>query len=806
MKKLIYLFLSIALSAQAAAAQAVGDWQCHNNYSYEVEKVIETSGKVYFVADNNLFHYDKSHDETYGYTRRNGLSDVKVTTIYHNPDANYIMAVYENGNIDLVYPDGSIVNMPDIVAASQLSDKTINDVAFDGDKAYVAAGFGVAVFDTKRHVVIESGIFNRQVKGIAIAGDRLVIATDGILYNAPLGGRINTLDNFTPMGQLDAIDLEGLANDKVMYIDSNRDKCAVITLDFVNNRFSEGRSSFTTVPYLIKSGDKVMVQNYLGGAFYDVDGNMGQSLTTPQSLLTEDYRRYMRRHSMSDDGSMWFLNSDGLGHYRRAADGTVTVDRQAGKPIATSLKGGPGRIVRGDASGLFYLHNLAYSHLPKINHLNDHMSLNVIENGFIDDITPANSAVEFVNPNSQKILKAGYCLAEDPDEAGTIYVGTNFEGIYKIKDGRQVAKYDWTNMPLSQRYMFSCNALSFDLEGNMWVYMKSSNGDDSEFLIAILPSAKRRLSSGVASNDWIVLSPKGFGTTNTMNPTILPLTSAGSRGIVVIADGWDENKMMVYNTSGTGTTTSDDSYRVWSALTDQDGKTFGPTRIASLAEDRDGALWIGTADGIIVAKSPASLLNASATIERVKVPRNDGTSYADYLLSSQLVTSIAVDNANRKWCGTSTSGLYLVSADGREIIENYNKDNSYLPSNEILSVACDPESNLVYIATADGLLTFSSDASPAASDYSEVYAYPNPVRPDYGGWITVTGLMDDSLVKIADAAGNVLFNGRSEGGMVTWDGCNRAGERVKTGVYYVFASQNGDGGSSGAVTKIVVVN
>jgi flagellar hook assembly protein FlgD len=86
-----------------------------------------------------------------------------------------------------------------------------------------------------------------------------------------------------------------------------------------------------------------------------------------------------------------------------------------------------------------------------------------------------------------------------------------------------------------------------------------------------------------------------------------------------------------------------------------------------------------------------------------------------------------------------------------------------------------------------------------------VYAFPNPVRPDYTGWITVTGLMDNSLVKIADAAGNVFYQGTSEGGMVTWDGCNSAGERVKTGVYYVFASKADDTKTSGVVTKIMVI-
>lgn len=114
--------------------------------------------------------------------------------------------------------------------------------------------------------------------------------------------------------------------------------------------------------------------------------------------------------------------------------------------------------------------------------------------------------------------------------------------------------------------------------------------------------------------------------------------------------------------------------------------------------------------------------------------------------------------------------------------------------------------NVVYFGLKTGLVSFNSTSSPAADTYDNVYAYPNPVRPDYTGWITITGLMDQSLVKIADAAGNVIYQTRSNGGMVTWDGCDTGGNRVRSGVYYVFASQNATGSSEGAVTKIVVIN
>ena len=229
--------------------------------------------------------------------------------------------------------------------------------------------------------------------------------------------------------------------------------------------------------------------------------------------------------------------------------------------------------------------------------------------------------------------------------------------------------------------------------------------------------------------------------------------------------------------------------------------------MVTLQEDKTGKVWIGTDNGIIEITNPGQFVQnaANATVNRIKVPRNDGTNQADYLLSSVRVNDIAVDDMNRKWIATSTSGVYLVSEDGREILANYTTSNSSIPSNVIYSVECDPTSNYIYFGTDAGLVRYSSTGAPAAADYDNVYAYPNPVRPDYTGWITVTGLMENSLVKIADAAGNVFYQGMSEGGMFTWDGCNANGDRVKTGVYFVYASQN-ENGTSGVVTKIMVIN
>lgn len=109
----------------------------------------------------------------------------------------------------------------------------------------------------------------------------------------------------------------------------------------------------------------------------------------------------------------------------------------------------------------------------------------------------------------------------------------------------------------------------------------------------------------------------------------------------------------------------------------------------------------------------------------------------------------------------------------------------------------------MFIGTDKGLVSYRSDAIDGKKTYSDVYAFPNPVRPEYEGVITITGLKYKSTVRITDISGNSLFEGISEGGQITWNGRNRSGERVATGVYLVYAATSD--GLDGIVTKILVV-
>ena len=105
-----------------------------------------------------------------------------------------------------------------------------------------------------------------------------------------------------------------------------------------------------------------------------------------------------------------------------------------------------------------------------------------------------------------------------------------------------------------------------------------------------------------------------------------------------------------------------------------------------------------------------------------------------------------------------------------------------------------------------GLCSYISDATTPSQTMTadSVWAYPNPVTPDYTGLVTVTGLTVDADVKIVTSAGTLVASGKSSGGTFTWDCNDNKGRRVASGVYFVVTATAD--GSKGVVTKIAVVN
>ncbi len=822
MLKKILILLAVLLPSMMNAQRAVGEWYRYSIFSDNLATTLSTvegkDGKIYYLSGGNLFSYDNDTKENYSFSQLNRLSDNSlIKSIYYNYDNDFLVAVYENCNIDLLFPDGKTVNMAEIKDAIMNEDKVINDVCFYKDRIYFATTFGLVVYDAKKHYVIESGNYGLNIANVIGYKDKIIIVTNkGEVYVSPVDEKHYSINAFKMMEQKigtrklfslgdDDPNLYGLVNDNLILRTLKPDFSSLkiygdkINLDNVspaygwigkdNNlyvtdaatsklfKINNGAVAGTVnldsslknnIITFYNSSDKLWSANKTSGvSLFDISGGGLTPLVTDvkPEAITVDRVYYI---TPNKDASHIYINSQGATRYRLAAT--------------------EGEKVQGN--------------------------VNYIEDGKIRNVTLLDASVDL--PGKSDLYRKLYGtkivapsqLAEDINDPSVYYIGGGTEGIYKIRNGEEIGKYNHNNSPMVLTWFGPRpTGINIDRGGNLWVtsVYAQSKPDHYRLDVMVLPYAKTQLPTNqVKASDWIVLDPLEVWD-RYMDPVILPCKHSD---MVFILCGDYNTKLMAYDTNGTFSDFSDDKSLIWTNFIDQDGKAGSVERANYIVEDNDGKIWIGgNAIGVFEISNPKKATDPNMTFNRVKVPRNDGTGYADYLLSTENIFSMSVDPSNRKWIGTEASGLYLVSERGDQVIDQYNTDNSNIPANTILSVFADPNSNRVYVGTVNGLTYFNSTSSAAADDYSNVYAFPNPVRPEYTGWITIDGLMDRSLVKICDAMGNTIHQGTSEGGMFLWDGCDMGGNRVKSGVYYVYASQNVNGSASGkAATKILVVN
>ena len=262
---------------------------------------------------------------------------------------------------------------------------------------------------------------------------------------------------------------------------------------------------------------------------------------------------------------------------------------------------------------------------------------------------------------------------------------------------------------------------------------------------------------------------------------------------------WDGPSFYAYNPQN-------DVILPFKSFLNQDGTRMNPYFAQCVAEDKEHNIWVGTNMGPVVVYAEDIANSDNSHINQVKVPRNDGTNFADYLLDGVNITCIAIDGGGRKWMGTGSNGVYLISQDNNTQIHHFTIDNSPLLSNNIEAIAINGKTGEVFIGTNIGLCSYLSDATDTNTDMDKdnVYAYPNPVRPDWNGPITITGLTYNADVKIVTSNGVLVNEGRSTGGSYTWDGNDQKGHRVASGVYMV-QTATADG-KKGTVCKIAIVN
>lgn len=810
-KKITFLLLS-ALYAVCAKADNDG-WYRFPIFADDVSDIVETAGKVYFLSGTQLYSYSADDSELYAYSPLNKLSGSAVSSMFAAPGGDCVALAYADGNIDVLYDDGSCVNLPEIRDAQILGSKAINHIAFGNGRMAVSAAFGLVVYDLDRMEVEDSGVFNANVMSSAVVGENLVVCmrnADGNgygLYWAPLSGRHNSHARFNTLSNNFACsDMQPCGDASIIIMGLSANELVKFDIDFANNTImrAAGDSPSAAQPMRpCKDGYYTASDDSL----YLFDGAQWSKTALPSSLAGQRIALY------SDATKIWCGDEEGVGRYDISASSPVTLHDKMLADNATTCHN-IGYLIWSNDRERLYVSNLCASllRMSRPGERVAYQQTNIIEDGFVRDVSlkeasadHESSIVSQQDNGNRRMYGDSKFIVEDPEDANVYYCANNHEGVYVVRcdpatgKTEEIGKFGLDNSPVADFWGSRVNDVNIDPQGNLWVGFRGGDG------YIMLPAEKRRQDPAkIKKSDWKTLDylrGKEFGHIDMMS-LFCPRS-----GIAFLIDGKYEQGLMAIDTKGTWGDPKDDVCRHITSFTDQDGNVATYTNITFLLEDSRGAVWVGTSSGIFEITDPAKFVSGgSPAIKRLKVPRNDGTNYADYLLDSDQVNWIAEDPAGRKWVATETSGIYLVSREGDEIVKNLTISNSPLPSNQVNAIECDPKSNLVYVGTPHGLYTFLSDASPSADDLDDIVCYPNPVRPEFSGDVTISGLIDNSIVKIADSAGNVIYQTRSEGGMATWPVCNASGARARSGVYYVFVIADDGESKKGNVAKIAVIN
>jgi len=772
MKKATSTILLTLLLGPIFAQVPVGAWRDHLPYSNCI-KVVKIDKKIVVATENNLFSYNTSDNSFEKLSKITSLSDMGISTMEYNPEKKLLLVVYANGNIDII--KGNVINnIADIKKKVMTGSKKANHIFFLGNYAYLSYSFGIVVLDLERLEIKDTymiGDAGSVYEVFSVVADNTTIyaATSKGIFKAELNDpflvdynrwhRITDIPNST--GKFDKMVMfqgkiitnyygEADNTDALYYLENNTWKAFLPTIKTHKNELRVWGN------WLTISG---LNQGYIVNQNSDISksfDNYGFDYAKPQSSLVDD------------EGNLWIadqrsglvyqpVNSDKFSNMYPKGPGSNHVRDMLWQNGTLYVTGGGTDVSwnnlfnRGE---LFRFSNETWTNVRN-------------ENAF--DYT---------------------ALTPDPIDPAKIYVGSWGYGVFSYAGNDLAANYNSVN-----------SSLQSIIPGDNYVRIGGMVSDDAKNIWITNSGVNSPLVVRKADGQW-----KSFQLGSYLNaPTIGNIhRDHNGKFWIILPRGYG---IFVFDANGTIDNESDDRYLKFKPtciLNDGSGTIVVFNYIYCITSDNDGSVWLGTDQGVVMYSNPETVLDEGTTGIQPMISRNNGTNNVDPLLGTETVNCIAIDGANRKWFGTEKSGAYLFSSDGTKEIRHFNTDNSPIFSNSVKRIAIDGKSGEVFFGTDKGIISYRSNATLANDNFANVYVFPNPVREDYHGDITITGLIADCSVKITDISGNLVFETKSLGGQAVWDGKTGGDRRVATGVYLVFCSN--DDGSKTFVTKVLVIH
>ncbi len=768
MRKFV-LFVTTFFSITWAMAQykvpQMFTWRTHLPY-HTNNSVAQHANLIYVGSNSGVFVYDTDENSIEVWSKVTGLSDVEVSKLAYDEQTQTLVIVYKNTNVDLMY-QGRVYNIRNILTQSIIGDKAVNDVLIYDGYAYLACSFGVVKIDLRSRQIVDSyqnigpGGSTLAINDLAIFNANIYASSDNGLFRASLNSGNLSDFNFWFQQRTDTIThllsaqgyllaattngvlrYDGLAWDSLTGLDGTRIRNVSLTQNKI---------------MVIQGSRVVTYSNNLTPNVFPIFG------VTDGVLTNKGY------HSLAiiEQGLVTFDPQQTIYAFPQGPSGTTAMKfAYSGKKKQLFVAGGSIDGL-GGASGW----------KPSGNN-----SKYYIFDG-ADWTNGSRSTSPYVKNNND------FCDVACDELTGKAYFTSFSGGLLEITDLNPTNFYDTSNSKLgyfvnefpTYRPVFAAGT-AVDEKGNVWV---TSYG------------AAKPLAVKTPSNQWY-----SFGMNGANN----------SVGFVVCDNNPVRNNKWIINTRGVGLIVYNEGANIASegddlvkVLSKEKGNGALPSNnVLCMALDNNGEMWIGTDAGLCIISDPTAVFSNDSrrSFDARQLIFNTG-SFNSIFLGTDAIYCIKVDGANRKWIGTR-NGVWLVSEDGYTVIRNFTAENSPLLSNIVYDISIFEETGEVFFATEKGIVSYAGDATKADDKHGKVVVYPNPVRPEYTGEITIRGLASKTNVKVTDIAGNLVYETQANGGTATWSGRNFNGKRVATGVYLIYSSN--DDATETYVTKILVVN
>jgi len=766
--RIFFLILSFnALQAQDFTKQWTG------YFSYlDLRDISVGNNRVIAAAENAIFEYDPTTQTNLVTDAVNGLNGDEISAIYYSENFGLSIIGYENGLLQIVMDNnGKVFTIVDILNKQTIApdNKRINHFLEYDDKVFISTEFGIAEYNLANLEFGDSFFIGQNGQQINITQTAII---DSTIYASSFGGSIRLADvnnpnlvDFDVWQTLGSSNWRGIINFNdtlfTVRVDNSLFEINNNNLNFVRQftdrveqiNADEGKLIITTENTVHVLDEQLQEVGLINALFEDIE--LEPNFTSA---------RILNGTLFIGDSKLGLLQMDGL-------NSTTFQSVSPDGPILNSV---------------FSLTSFQDELWVAYGGYNQFFVPFGVEKRGVSHFTGENwSNLSFEDLDQTALISD---VTVDINNPNRVYLSSYRDGLLILENEEVVTRLDPTNSNLDNTVGPSGNPIV----GNTRIGASVFNAQGDLYMSnSITENPIKRL----VGNNQIEIA-------DISETFVEPLGTSSAK---VATDNQGNVYMATFRSGLYG-------YQPSTGLSgkiarDVEGvdlpEVFNPNpAITAMEFDSNNRMWIGTAEGVRVSFNPQAMFDDEAQLNVSPIIFLEN-GVPQELLFQQFITDIKADGAGNVWIGTVDSGVFQVNNTGQETLNQFNQDNSPLPSNSVISIEINGETGEVFFGTSRGLVSFQSRITDAVGNLENVRVFPNPVKPNFEGVVTIDGLTDDANVKITDITGNLVHEEFSSGGSIQWDTRAFGKHRVSSGVYLVLIT--GEDQVETQVSKIMII-